>query len=215
MKHVLVTGKAVVQVRFRAQLHGRTEVGQWIGSYFPIRDASGVARRVGVILLEITAQGHFRRRLRTLGRDLRRSRKEMTRLVGKLRREAPAAAVLKRLHQCAKETELLSQLLQTALADADMRGHETGAVETPAKSGGKLLMAGSEAGERAVGSLSPREIEVIRLLAESKSNKEVASTLGISVKTAETYRARVMLKLDIHSIGGLVRFAVRHNLIQA
>jgi DNA-binding NarL/FixJ family response regulator len=63
--------------------------------------------------------------------------------------------------------------------------------------------------------LTPREREIVQLLAEGKSNKEVAGDLGISVKTAETHRANIMLKLDFHSITDLVRYAVRNKIIQS
>jgi DNA-binding NarL/FixJ family response regulator len=63
--------------------------------------------------------------------------------------------------------------------------------------------------------LTPREREVLQLLAEGKSNKEIAGFLGISVKTAETHRANIMLKLDFHSITELVRYAVRNKIIQS
>ncbi|HXY25580.1 MAG TPA: response regulator transcription factor [Candidatus Acidoferrum sp.] len=63
--------------------------------------------------------------------------------------------------------------------------------------------------------LTPREREILQLLAEGKSNKEVASFLGISVKTAETHRANIMLKMDFHSITELVRYAVRNKIIQS
>lgn len=63
--------------------------------------------------------------------------------------------------------------------------------------------------------LTPREREIVQLLAEGKSNKEVAGYLGISVKTAETHRANIMLKLDFHSITELVRYAVRNKIIQS
>jgi DNA-binding NarL/FixJ family response regulator len=63
--------------------------------------------------------------------------------------------------------------------------------------------------------LTPREREILQLLAEGKSNKEVAGFLGISVKTAETHRANIMLKLDFHSITELVRYAVRNKIIQS
>jgi DNA-binding NarL/FixJ family response regulator len=63
--------------------------------------------------------------------------------------------------------------------------------------------------------LTPREREVLQLLAEGKSNKEVAEILHISVKTAETHRANIMLKLDFHSITELVRYAVRNKIIQS
>lgn len=63
--------------------------------------------------------------------------------------------------------------------------------------------------------LTPREREILQLLAEGKSNKEVAGLLGISVKTAETHRANIMLKLDFHSVTDLVRYAVRNKIIQS
>lgn len=60
-----------------------------------------------------------------------------------------------------------------------------------------------------------REREVIQLLAEGHSNKEVASKLGISVKTVETHRAAIMRKLGLHSVGELVRYAIRNKFIEA
>ena len=63
--------------------------------------------------------------------------------------------------------------------------------------------------------LSARELQVVRLLAEGNSNKQIALTLDLSTRTIETYRARLMIKLDLHSLGELIRYAVRHLLIQA
>jgi DNA-binding NarL/FixJ family response regulator len=65
------------------------------------------------------------------------------------------------------------------------------------------------------GRLTPREREVLQLLAEGCSNKEVASRLGISGKTAEAHRANIMRKLGAHSVGELVRYAIRNNIVQA
>jgi DNA-binding NarL/FixJ family response regulator len=62
--------------------------------------------------------------------------------------------------------------------------------------------------------LTPREREILQLLAEGKSNKEIASLLGISVNTAEAHRANIMLKLGFHSITELVVYAVRNKIIQ-
>jgi len=67
---------------------------------------------------------------------------------------------------------------------------------------------------RARGRLTQREREIVQLLAEGKSNKEVAGVLGISVRTAETHRSNIMLKLDIHSVVDLVRYAVRNRIIE-
>lgn len=63
--------------------------------------------------------------------------------------------------------------------------------------------------------LSPRERQVLQLIAESKSTKEVAGVLNISIKTAETHRSRIMEKLDIHQVAGLVRYAIRCGLVEA
>jgi len=63
--------------------------------------------------------------------------------------------------------------------------------------------------------LTPREREVVRLLAQSSSNKETAAALGISVRTAETHRATLMRKLGIKSLAGPVRYAIRNNIIEA
>jgi len=62
--------------------------------------------------------------------------------------------------------------------------------------------------------LTTREREVLQLLTEGKANKEIAALLQISVKTAETHRARMMAKLGLHSMSELVRYAVRNHIIQ-
>jgi len=63
--------------------------------------------------------------------------------------------------------------------------------------------------------LSPREREVLQLVAEGRSTKDVAKVLGVSVKTAETHRTRLMAKLDIHDTAGLVHYAIREGLVLA
>jgi DNA-binding NarL/FixJ family response regulator len=63
--------------------------------------------------------------------------------------------------------------------------------------------------------LTSREREIVQLLAEGKSSKEVAVVLGISVKTAETHRANVMRKLQVHSVSELVRYAIKNSIIEA
>lgn len=63
--------------------------------------------------------------------------------------------------------------------------------------------------------LTNRQKEIVQLLAEGKSSKEVASALGLSVKTAETHRANIMRRLDCHSVTALVRYAIRNHIIEA
>jgi two-component system, NarL family, response regulator NreC len=62
--------------------------------------------------------------------------------------------------------------------------------------------------------LTLRERQVLQLIAEGKSTKDVASLLGISAKTAESHRTRLMQKLDIHETASLVLYAVRHGIVQ-
>jgi DNA-binding NarL/FixJ family response regulator len=62
--------------------------------------------------------------------------------------------------------------------------------------------------------LTEREREIVQLLAEGRGNKAVSALLGISVKTAETHRTRLMQKLGVHSVAELVRFAIRNKMIE-
>jgi DNA-binding NarL/FixJ family response regulator len=68
---------------------------------------------------------------------------------------------------------------------------------------------------RTVPRLTAREREIVQLLAEGKSNKEVAVALGVSVKTVDAHRANVMHKLNLHSVTDLVRYAIRNTIIEA
>jgi len=62
--------------------------------------------------------------------------------------------------------------------------------------------------------LTSRERQVLQLVGEGKSSKEIAVLLGISIKTAESHRTRLMRKLDIHELASLVRYAIRRGLVQ-
>ena len=62
--------------------------------------------------------------------------------------------------------------------------------------------------------MTAQERRVLLLIAEGKRTKEIAAVLAISVKTAESHRARIMAKLDIHETAGLVRYAIRRGVIE-
>jgi DNA-binding NarL/FixJ family response regulator len=62
--------------------------------------------------------------------------------------------------------------------------------------------------------ITPREREIVKLLAEGKSSREVATSLNISLKTAETHRSNLMRKLNLHTVSELVRYAVRNEIIE-
>lgn len=73
----------------------------------------------------------------------------------------------------------------------------------------------NQAQDSPIPQLTAREREVVQLLAEGKSSKEVASILGTSPATVETQRAKIMQKLDLHSVTDLVRYAIRNHIIEA
>ena len=79
----------------------------------------------------------------------------------------------------------------------------------------RYLDGKSGAGSNKEEGLTPREREVVQLLAEGQSNKEVGAMLNISVKTVETHRAATMRKLRLDSFAGLVRYAIRNKIIEA
>ena len=63
--------------------------------------------------------------------------------------------------------------------------------------------------------LTKRQCEILQLIAEGRATKEIAATLDVSIKTVETHRARLMDRLDIHDVPGLVRFAIRAGLVSS
>jgi DNA-binding NarL/FixJ family response regulator len=81
----------------------------------------------------------------------------------------------------------------------------------------EMVFAGYLKGDGRVAdrSLTPRERELVQLVAEGKSNKNVAQILGISVKTVESHRAAVMKKLNLDSVADLVRYAIRNRIVKA
>ncbi len=102
--------------------------------------------------------------------------------------------------------------LYTGLAKALIRSYlasPTFATPTPHDQG--TVNASSLA--RALQLLTPREIEILRLVAEGRTNQEIADQLTLSIKTVQTHRANVMEKLNLRDITHLVRFAILHGLI--
>lgn len=85
----------------------------------------------------------------------------------------------------------------------------------------EVILSNFNAGGRVTGTpgsvserLTSREREIVQLLAEGKTSKEIASSLNLSVKTVETHRANIMRKLDLHNLSDLVRYAVRNQIVE-
>ena len=67
----------------------------------------------------------------------------------------------------------------------------------------------------ALDSLSPRERQVLKLVVEGKTSKEIAAIVGVKPSSIDTYRSRIMAKLEVGDLPSLVRFAIRHGVIKA
>jgi DNA-binding NarL/FixJ family response regulator len=163
--------------------------------------------------------------------------------LGELRKRHPGTRVLM-LSMLASEEHVLQALrlgasgyllkdaapAELALAiEAVMRGETwlSSAISRPVVDGYMARVATNSLGFRAPphnkaaagkvegGVLTPRQQEVLRLLAEGKSTKEIAFLLDLSIKTIETHRAQIMERLDVHDLAGLVRYAVRNGIVAA
>jgi DNA-binding NarL/FixJ family response regulator len=78
----------------------------------------------------------------------------------------------------------------------------------------RYLSSGSSAAEAAL-TLSDRERQILQMVAEGHTNRQIAAALGIAPKTVDTHRTRLMTKLDIHDTPGLVRYAIRKGIVRA
>jgi DNA-binding NarL/FixJ family response regulator len=109
---------------------------------------------------------------------------------------------------CVSKTQAAEHLLQ-AIKDVS-----AGGVYLSPHVSGAVVQAYLAKTELPYDPLTPRERQVLQLIAEGKTTKETAAVLDVSVKTAETHRTNLMEKLDIHSTAGLVRYAIRRGLLQ-
>jgi two-component system response regulator NreC len=110
---------------------------------------------------------------------------------GYLLKDSPPADLLSAIRSVASGQSYLSPAVSNAVLD-DYRRHVTNPIDL----------------------LTTREREVLQMLAEGKTNKEIAGVLNLSVYTVDAHRGRIMEKLNLHSINDLVRFAVRNGLIE-
>jgi PAS domain S-box-containing protein len=198
---VLQTEQPVCNFELIAKLPMRRGVGHWVESYLPVRDSEGNLKHVVVLVLEITPSRRLQSSLARLLHNLSLISMELK--AAKLhamegRTEAPPL-----ISRSAEMLELC--IAETRRLDAIGKSFMT-AVPQSENSGAMFDTAGS------AHRLTPRELSVLKLLADAKSNKEIAQQLALSARTIETYRARVMAKLGLHSMAELVRYAIRNEI---
>jgi len=226
MKSVLATGQSVMNIEVTAELPARTEEGHYVVNFLPVKDSNGKTEQVIAVVIEVTRLKKFQQCLLTMTKNLPRIRDQVTCVGLPDRTDSDRIESLEGsielLEQCVQDIRAISMHLQlpyswSSQAVLDPR---QGSPLPPSIPSLKEIVPSVEhlAGEL-VGDgtnlLTPRETQTVRLLANGKSNKEIAVAMGVTTKTVESYRARIMLKLSFHSMSELVKFAVRSKLVDA
>ncbi len=103
----------------------------------------------------------------------------------------------------------------TMAIEAVMRGETYVSPKVSKHLVSSLSQAGAASGGPSIEALTPRQREILQLIAEGRSTKQIAFSLGVSVKTVETHRTGLMERLAIHEVAGLVLYAVRNGLVNA
>jgi DNA-binding NarL/FixJ family response regulator len=191
------------------QLPQRPGVGRWLESFSPVRDTKGNVTQVVVVVLEVTKRQNLEQSLHHLVGSLLNTRttmkdeSQLTRIIdGQNQRSELLTQSVGLATQCIKEVQVLCEgpRVETSMNlsptdHLDVNGCTSNKVSAPP--------------------LAPQERRVLQLIADGKNNKEAGALLGISTRTVECYRARLMDKVKIHSLAQLVRFAVRNKIIEA
>jgi len=223
-EHVFATGQPLSNFELSAELPTRGVVGHWNESYFPIKDDAGRVRQVGAIVLELAKRNELDATLLRLTNKLARTTATLRTNVNSL--ELTGETVGKSsdafarsvgvLESCLSDIRGISQLLHDARPLAVVQPSRA-AREKQLELENRQDFAVAHPIENEVeypSLLSSREREVVALLATGQTNKQIGTRLVISTRTVESHRAKIMLKLDMHSVSELVRYAVRTHLIQ-
>lgn len=221
VQQVLETGEPIFNRELTAKLPGREHVGHWIETYLPVRDFENRVTEVAAFVVELTG--------------LRNLEHSLNHLIGNLLHvSASLKTEVQFFETTGRSSDRTVRLLPRAIELIDdcvgyaktIAGSSQGCfsanapnVERDSDKARRIAVNKDDINIQSSGEdwrrrLSRRESEVLELLADCKSNKDIANEMNISVRTAETYRARVMMKLQLPSIGHLIRFVVRNNIIK-
>jgi DNA-binding CsgD family transcriptional regulator len=229
-RRVLNTGSPLSNLELSAQLPAGSEARRWLVNFYPIRDESGQVRFVAATFSEVTRGRCVELKLSRLRdkfhsdmrREPNRVEEEFSALSARTFELVNRSVTLLRaslsLRFYTSEMQLEALLVRHALFMSTNRPQESFVHPQPMDS----PVAASadnpeprEGADPAASSPSPRERQILHYLSDGKSNKEIGSILDISTRTVECYRARIMLKLDLHSTAALVRYAIRNKIVEA
>jgi DNA-binding CsgD family transcriptional regulator len=230
-RRVWTTRNSLANVEVTVPLPAHSEPRRWRVNFYPISDESGEVLLVAATFSEITKKRcveskmvRLRDKFHSGGRRQRNPLEEefsemSTKTFEVVSRSAaiPRKSVLLRFD--ASQMRLAAGPGRHSLfLKANQEQNSTPSFAPPNAAVEPDPSAGREphgANDPDAGAPSPREREVLHFLADGKSNKEIGAILDLSTRTVESYRARIMLKLDLHSTAALVRYAVRHKIIEA
>jgi DNA-binding CsgD family transcriptional regulator len=225
------TGRSLANVKFKARLSSQREIHHWLVNFYPVKDELGEVRLVATVFSEVTK----RRCVESLLRRIRDKRPadavEKPALPGEgftefsertfelVKHSVDLLKSSMSLRSQVSEMRLETGLWRLALSltvspDQEPVLHP---VLAPADSSAGVASPEGRLDENELSSGGPsfRERQVLRYLADGKSNKEIGVVLDISTRTVESYRARIMVKLNLHSTAALVRYAIRQKIVEA
>ena len=207
-EHVFATGEIFNQVHSEGLLPTRTEVGHWVETVFPLRDKFGKIAYVSGIIIEVTPLISLQKSMEHVAGALHHANSEPT------PSPLPVAQNLDQVlrRSVSRLRALSDSFTPTLLANiAASLNTPLSQFTNPADTELSILPAVPRTDTSVP--LSAREQQVLRLLALGKTNKEIAASFKLSIRTVETYRARLMLKLGLQSVAQLVRYAIRNHVI--
>ena len=185
LEAVFDSGKVLTRFELLSNIPTRPEVVHWTATHFPIRDGRGKLKQVGAFVVESGAP----------------KRQNGTAMSTRL-----FEGLLVNARQTQEPLIRFPSLEEHSLAGSDSERTIDGLREAIGKSEGRPVVPAVM--------LSNREREIIRFLANGNSNKQISAILNISIKTVQYHRARVFVKLNLDSLAGLVRYAIRNRLAE-
>jgi DNA-binding CsgD family transcriptional regulator len=216
LEHILATGERISSVEVKATLPARDAPGHFRINLFPIKDTSGVVVEIVVLVAETTRLRKFEECLLELMGHLPRVRDQIICLGLPNRQENDKIqswrGSIEMLEAFTRQIHGVSDLLQPPAMLTNIVPFEPSQLSMPDFTPVNRDREETQELNESI-QLPPRQVETLKLLAQGKSNKEIAAVLDISVRTVDHYRERIMLKLELHSLTELLQYALRKKLI--
>lgn len=232
LQKVWESGDCLWEQRMKARPFGGRRSKHWLVDFFPIYEDGGAVQMAGATFSQVTPRGKIQGRLLRIsglsaldgenGLPSRSARGPSMLRRGYIESMEQTVALLSRsmaLRRVVSETHVAADLREAVAQQAagDLRAalNLLERLQVPQATTQSGARASRQESWCEFNRPSRRELQVLRFLADGKSNKEMASALRLSIRTVETYRARLMSKLKVHSAAEIVRCAIRNHFIQA